>query len=129
MPGQITIWENPNFSGRSDSFSATTGQLGGWEYRSASSLRLTGFADTDWNAFFESPTDFGDDMLYMQGKGELADLGQVARPHGNNNWNDRISQISFGLAPNLGIRPFMTIRPSSRMAVAAIASERTNGMS
>jgi hypothetical protein len=102
MAGQVTIWENANFGGRSDTFNATTGQLNGWEYKSASSVRLTGFGDGDWTAFFETPDNFGDDTLYLQGNGELANLANVERPHGSNNWNDIISQIQFGLGPNPG---------------------------
>jgi hypothetical protein len=60
---------------------------------------VEGFGDGDWNAFFETADDYGDDQLYLQGNGELANLPGVARPHGNNNWNDRIAQVKFGVAP------------------------------
>jgi hypothetical protein len=104
MAGTITIWEDVNFGGQSDTFTASTGDLQGWEHRSASSIRIQGFADTDWNAFLETVNFQGDDVLYMQGNGELANLVGVRRPHGNNQWNDRISQILFnvGAPPNHG---------------------------
>lgn len=95
MAGQITIWEDINFGGQSETFTASTGDLTGWEHRSASSIRIEGFADTDWNAFLETVNFQGDDVLFTQGNGELANLVSLRRPHGNNNWNDRISQIGF----------------------------------
>jgi hypothetical protein len=97
MSGKITIWEDVNFGGQSDAFTASTGDLTGWEHRSASSIRIEGFADTDWNAFYETVDGQGDDILFVQGNGELANLVGVKRPHGNNQWNDRISQILFNV--------------------------------
>ena len=58
---------------------------------------------TDWNAFFETVDDTGDDQLYVQGNGELANFHTILRPHGNNHWGDRISQVKVGLAPPAGL--------------------------
>src|SRR5215467_265763 len=101
MAGRISIWENPGEGGRGATFTSTTGQLTDWEYRSADTIKIEGFNDTDWNCFFESTQNFGDDQLYIQGNGELSRLGSVVRPHGNNNWADRIASIRFGLAPDM----------------------------
>lgn len=97
--GKITLYENVGFTGRAWEVIQTTGQFQDWQNRSASSLKVEGFRDDDWNAFFESANNYGDDQLYLQGNGELANLHTLARPHGNNHWGDRISQVQIGVAP------------------------------
>jgi hypothetical protein len=73
--------------------------LTGWEHRSFSSIRITGAPCGTWTAFRETWNSEGDDTLLVGGSGEFANLLTVRRPHGNNNWNDRISQIIFNRGP------------------------------
>ena len=97
---KIILFENVDFGGRSWEVTQTTGSFSGWQNRSASSIRVQGFGDNDWNAFFETANNSGDDQLYLQGNGELNNLHTIARPHGNNHWGDRISQVQVAVAPS-----------------------------
>lgn len=90
---EITVYEDINFGGRSFVVTADTGDLPDWQHRSASSFRISGMSDDAYTVFLETVNGQGDDELWVQGNGQLKDLRGVARPHGNNNWNDRISQI------------------------------------
>lgn len=104
MPAAI-LWVNVNESG--PSYPINDGQnipmlpppIGP---RQASSIEVFG---PHWITFWESPNyDAGDDSLWIAPPPagrmwKLDDLTNVPRPHGNNQWNDRIDGVSFSGAP------------------------------
>jgi hypothetical protein len=97
--GKITLWENTDFNGQTVEIEGGYITLTGWQDKSASSIKIEGFKSTDCNAFYESSGDDGSDQLYTEGNGAFANLHVITRPHGNNHWGDRISQVCVGKIP------------------------------
>lgn len=92
----IILYENVDFGGRQYRINIPTqGCLipDGWANGYASSLEIKGTNATDWCLFYETPSNVGDDMLWVQGPGKLRNLHAIERPHGNNHWGDRIRGI------------------------------------
>jgi hypothetical protein len=90
----VVIYKDVPFAGDTLEITQNTPQLPSLD-RQASSIKITNDPNK-WTIFWETKNyDSGDDQLWVQGSRTFRDLTQVSRPHGNNQWNDRISAVSF----------------------------------
>ena len=92
---KIILYKDVGYANASIQVNQNTSQLPADFDRAASSLRVTNDPNK-WTILWESKNyDTGDDQLWIQGSRSIPNLLQVKRPHGNNQWNDRISGVSF----------------------------------
>lgn len=98
---KVTLYQDINFAGYTYDINDNTPVIPppmGGDNPQASSIRIY---TNEWVTFWESPNyDQGDDQLWVAPPGNgrmwiIPNLPGFWRPHGNNNWNDRIKGVSF----------------------------------
>jgi hypothetical protein len=98
---KVVLYEDINFAGAvssiNDSISSIPPPMGSGDGQASSVKIFT----NEWVVLWENVNyQEGEDQLWIAPAGdgfgwEIADLRQVPRPHGNNNWNDRIRCVAF----------------------------------
>ncbi len=112
---KVILYEHLNYGGQSLPVNSTTNHLPGFFGTNDGQATAFRIYTNEWVIFWEDVNlHHSDDQLWIAPAGvnrgwELPDLRGVGRPHGNNQWNDRIRGIAFSPTGPIGDNQNRTI--------------------